>query len=221
MKPVAVILSGSGRADGSEIHESVSTLLALSKEGLPVKMFAPDIEQVKVVDHLTGRQSNESRNVLVEAARIARGKIEPLSELSVDDVSAIILPGGMGAASNLWSYDQDGIDGEIENETYRVLTTAMKRALPLGFICIAPVLGARIAKACGKSITLTIGSDPSTAKDIENLGCTHKVSDPNHSVVDKENYIVSTPAYMSANSIAECYNGIHDLVKEIKKMIIS
>jgi enhancing lycopene biosynthesis protein 2 len=221
MKPVAVILSGSGRADGSEIHESVAALLALSQEGLPVKIYAPDIEQFKVVDHLSGRPSEESRNVLVEAARIARGKIDPLSELNVDDVSAIILPGGLGAASNLWAYAQDGIEGDIEKETYRVLTTAMKQKLPLGFICIAPVLGARIAKECGKSITLTIGNDPSTAVDIEALGCKHVISDPNHCVVDKENRVVSAPAYMSAKTVAECYNGIRDLVKEISNMIAS
>jgi enhancing lycopene biosynthesis protein 2 len=221
MKPVALILSGSGRADGSEIHESVAALLALSQENLPVKIYAPDIEQFKVVDHLTGRPSDESRNVLVEAARIARGKIDPLSALNVDDVSAIILPGGLGAASNLWAYAQDGIEGDIEKETYRVLTTAMKQKLPLGFICIAPVLGARIAKECGKSITLTIGSDASTAEDIEALGCKHLISDPNHCVVDKENRVVSAPAYMSAKTVAECYNGIRDLVKEISNMIAS
>jgi enhancing lycopene biosynthesis protein 2 len=221
MKPVALILSGSGRADGSEIHESVAALLALSQENLPVKIYAPDIEQFKVVDHLTGRPSEESRNVLVEAARIARGKINPLSELSIDDVSAIILPGGLGAASNLWTYAQDGIEGEIEKETYRVLTTAMNQKLPLGFICIAPVLGARIAKECGKSITLTIGNDASTAEDIETLGCKHLISDPNHCVVDKENRVVSAPAYMSAKTVAECYNGIRDLVKEISNMIAS
>lgn len=219
MKPVAVILSGSGRADGSEIHESVAALLALSQEGIPVKMFAPDIEQFKVVDHLTGRPSQESRNVLVEAARIARGHIAPLSDLLVEDVSAIVLPGGLGAASNLWSYDQDGIEGNIEKETYRILTTAMKFKLPLGFICIAPVLGARIARECGRSITLTIGHDTATISDIEALGCIHQISDAEHCVVDAENMIVSTPAYMSAKSISECYNGIYDLVKELKKLI--
>jgi enhancing lycopene biosynthesis protein 2 len=131
------------------------------------------------------------------------------------------LPGGLGAASNLWAYAQDGIEGDIEKETYRVLTTAMKQKLPLGFICIAPVLGARIAKECGKSITLTIGSDASTAEDIEALGCKHLISDPNHCVVDKENRVVSAPAYMSAKTVAECYNGIRDLVKEISNMIAS
>jgi enhancing lycopene biosynthesis protein 2 len=97
----------------------------------------------------------------------------------------------------------------------------MKQKLPLGFICIAPVLGARIAKECGKSITLTIGSDASTAEDIEALGCKHLISDPNHCVVDKENRVVSAPAYMSAKTVAECYNGIRDLVKEISNMIAS
>ena len=220
MKPVAVILSGSGRADGSEIHESVCTLLALSRENIPVKIYAPDIEQFNVIDHLTGQPMNESRNILIAAARRARGNISPRSELDTESVSAILLPGGIGAASNLWTYAQDGIYGDVEKETFRVLTTAMKRQLPLGFICISPVLGARIAQECGKLLTLTIGNDASSVADIEALGCTHKQSDPNTCVVDKVNKVVSAAAYMSADSVAECYNGIHALVKEIKLLTL-
>lgn len=219
MKPVALILSGSGRADGSEIHESVCVLLALSQHDLPVRMYAPDIEQFRVMNHLSGRMTEESRNVLVEAARIARGNITPLSELQPKDVSAILLPGGIGAAANLWAYAQDGIRGEVEPEVYRVLTTAMRDQIPLGFICIAPVLGARIAHALGKSLTLTIGTDSNTAADIESLGCKHQLSNVSECVVDIENKVVSTAAYMSAKNIAECFSGISALVKEIKSMI--
>ncbi len=219
MKPVALILSGSGRADGSEIHESVCVLLALSQHDLPVRMYAPDIEQFRVMNHLSGRMTEESRNVLVEAARIARGNITPLSELQPKDVSAILLPGGIGAAANLWAYAQDGIRGEVEPEVYRVLTTAMRDQIPLGFICIAPVLGARIAHALGKSLTLTIGTDPNTAADIESLGCKHQLSNVSECVVDIENKVVSTAAYMFAKNIAECFSGISALVKEIKSMI--
>ena len=219
MKPVALILSGSGRADGSEIHESVSTLLALSQENIPVIIYAPDIEQYRVMNHITGRKMEETRNVLIEASRIARGKIKPLSELDPREVAAILLPGGIGAAANLWTYAQDGIQGEIEPEVRRVLTTAMNIHLPLGYICIAPVLGARIAKECGRSVKLTIGDDAHTATDIEMLGCTHIKTDVNDCLVDKKNHVVSTAAYMSAETIAECFNGIHALVKEIKEMI--
>lgn len=219
MKHVALILSGSGRADGSEIHESVCALLALSQHDLPVRMYAPDIEQFRVMNHLSGRMTEESRNVLVEAARIARGNITPLSELQPKDVSAILLPGGIGAAANLWAYAQDGIRGEVEPEVYRVLITAMRDQIPLGFICIAPVLGARIAHALGKSLTLTIGTDSNTAADIESLGCKHQLSNVSECVVDIENKVVSTAAYMSAKNIAECFSGISALVKEIKSMI--
>jgi enhancing lycopene biosynthesis protein 2 len=219
MNAIAVILSGCGRADGSEIHESVCTLLALSRRGLPAEIYAPDMAQTQVVNHMNGQNMPESRNVLIEAARIARGNIRPLSELQTDKVSAIILPGGLGAAANLWSYKQNGIRGKIQEDVEHVLTTAMRSKLPLGFICIAPVLGARIAQLCGKRLTLTIGKDPKTAADIEMLGCRHQDSDVHNCVVDSKNRVVSTAAYMSASNIAECYSGIDVLVAAIHDMI--
>ena len=219
MKPVAVILSGSGRADGSEIHESVCTLLALSRHSIPVKIFAPDIEQFRVINHLNGRMTEEKRNVLIESARIARGNISPLSDLRTEDVSAIILPGGLGAASNLCTYARDGINFSVESTTEKILSKAMKEKVPLGFICIAPVLGAKMAQSLGKNILLTIGDDPSMAEDIEALGCLHQISKVHEAVTDKENHIVSTAAYMSAKNIAECYSGINKLVEAIIELI--
>jgi enhancing lycopene biosynthesis protein 2 len=219
MKPVALILSGCGRADGSEIHESVSVLLALSQHDMPVKIYAPDIEQFRVIDHLSGRMLDEKRNVLAEAARIARGKISPLSELDTAQTSAIILPGGIGASANLCTYAQDGIHCEVEKDVFRVLSIAMKQHLPLGFICIAPVLAARVASELGLSLTLTIGDDPDTAGDIEALGCVHKVSDVHECVVDNRHKVVSTAAYMSAKNPAECFAGISGLIKAIKILI--
>jgi enhancing lycopene biosynthesis protein 2 len=219
MKPVAVILSGSGRADGSEIHESVCTLLALSLHGLLTKIFAPDIEQFRVVNHLSGKMTDESRNVLIESARIARGDISPLSALRTEDVSAIIFPGGLGAASNLCTYVRDGIKCSVESTAEKILSKAMKERIPLGFICIAPVLGAKIAEKLGKNILLTIGDDPDTAGDIEAMGCRHRISKVHEAVVDKENHIVSTAAYMSAKNIAECYSGIGKLVEAIKELM--
>ncbi len=219
MKPVALILSGSGRADGSEIHEAVCTLLALSRRDMPVKIFAPDMPQFRVMDHLSGRPMAESRNVLTEAARIARGKITPLSELDIDEVSAVILPGGIGASANLCSYAQDGIRCEVEKDVLRVLSAAMTRQLPLGFICIAPVLGAVVAAKLGISLTLTIGDDPHTAADIEALGCVHQRSDARSCVTDAAHRVVSTPAYMSAPDISACFDGISELVAAIGAMI--
>ncbi|MBW6458540.1 MAG: isoprenoid biosynthesis protein ElbB, partial [FCB group bacterium] len=159
------------------------------------------------------------RNVLVEAARIARGKISPLSELDMTQVSAIILPGGIGASANLCTYAQDGIRCTVEKDVFRVLSAAMEQRLPLGFICIAPVLAARVAKELGMALTLTIGDDPDTAADIEALGCVHKTSDVSECIVDEKHKVVSTAAYMSAKNVAECFAGISELVKAIKRLI--
>lgn len=219
MKTVAVILSGSGRADGSEIHESICTLLALSRRGIPVSIFAPDMAQYRVVNHLDGQEMHETRNVLTESARIARGNISALSELRPGDHSAIILPGGIGAAANLWTYHQDGINGKINPDVERVLKEALLKNIPLGFICIAPVLGAKIGQISGKHLTLTIGTDSKTAADIEALGCRHRISDVHDCVIDAENSVVSTAAYMSAKNIAECFSGIDALVGAIDDMI--
>lgn len=218
MKPVAVILSGCGRADGSEIHESVFTLLALSRRQAGFRIYAPDRDQARVINHLTGEENGESRNILVEAARIARGNILPLSELHLHDISAIILPGGQGASLNFWDYFHQGIHAEVDADVERILSTALRARIPLGFICIAPVLAARIAEITGKSLTLTIGNDPETAADIEALGCRHQVSEVHECVIDAVNRVVSTAAYMSARTIAECNSGIEALVDAVCNM---
>ncbi|MDD3716622.1 MAG: isoprenoid biosynthesis glyoxalase ElbB [Candidatus Marinimicrobia bacterium] len=218
MKPVAVILSGCGRADGSEIHESVFTLLALSRRKAAFRIYAPNRDQARVINHFTGEESGESRNILVEAARIARGNILPLSEMHIQDVSAIILPGGQGASLNFWDYFHQGIRAEVDSDMERVLSEALRARMPLGFICIAPVLAARIAKITGKSLLLTIGKDPETAADIEALGCRHQLSEVHECVVDAENRVVSTAAYMSARTLAECNSGIEALVNAVCEM---
>ncbi|MDD3095822.1 MAG: isoprenoid biosynthesis glyoxalase ElbB [Candidatus Neomarinimicrobiota bacterium] len=218
MKPVAVILSGCGRADGSEIHESVFTLLALSRLQKAFCIYAPDRQQARVVNHRTGETNQENRNVLDEAARIARGNILPLSELHIEDISAIILPGGQGVSQNLWNYQKDGIRGAVNPDIEKALTSAMHAHIPLGFICIAPVLGARIAQIAGKRVTLTIGMDPETAADIEALGCRHQKSEVHECVIDTKNRVVSTAAYMSARTIAECNSGIEALVNAVCEM---
>jgi enhancing lycopene biosynthesis protein 2 len=219
MKDIAVILSGCGRADGSEIHESVCTLLALSGAGVPYRIFAPDMEQKQVTDHLRGVNTDARRNVLTEAARIARGNITALSELDTERVSALIFPGGKGAVLNLCTYDPDGRDCRVQPAVERVLSAAMTQKKPLGFICIAPVLGARVARDLGIALTLTAGTDRSVAADIEAMGCTHRDSDVRDCVTDSENRVVSTAAYMSATSVAEACAGIRALVREVIRLV--
>ena len=167
MKKVAVILSGSGVYDGAEIHEAVITLLAIRENGATYECFAPDIQQLHVVNHLTGEVAEgETRNVLVESARIARGDIKPVTACNVDDFDAIILPGGFGAAKNLCTFAIDGPDCNINDSVLKVCKAFAEAGKPAGYACIAPALAAAVY---GNSHKLTIGNDADTAKGIEAL----------------------------------------------------
>ena len=211
MKKIAVLLSGSGVYDGSEIHESVLTLLAISRNGAEYKCFAPDIKQAHVINHLTGKVMPESRNVLVEAARIARGKIKPLSEYRAADFDAIIFPGGYGAAKNLCSYAFDGADCTVNPEVETAVKKTVEAGKPVGVMCISPVIVARILG----NVTVTIGNDDADAKAVRKMGGSHKVSTHGEIVVDEKYKIVSTPCYMLHSTIDQIATGAENLVKKI------
>ena len=220
MKKIAVILSGCGVYDGAEIHESVLTLLAIEQQDAKYRCFAPDISQHHVVNHLTGQVTEESRNVLVEAARIARGDIESLSELYADEFDALIVPGGFGAAKNLSNFalidtsDSSSINDNITiNE--QVLASCQQfvnAKKPIGFMCIAPVM---IPLIYGEGATGTIGADRDVAAATEALGLIHQSCPVDDVVVDVERKLVTTPAYMLAMSLTEAASGINKLVDKV------
>ena len=212
MAKIGVCLSGCGVNDGAEIHESVITALTLDKAGAEILFTAPNMEQAKVVNHLTGDEMGESRNVLVESARIARGNIIDLAELTANNMDALIFPGGFGAALNLCDFALKGADCDIHPEVNRIIQEMLEANKPLGFICIAPALFARAAKNADKSARVTIGNDQGTADEIAKLGSKHEICAVDDFIVDEENKIVSTPAYMLAGSIAEAASGIEKLV---------
>ena len=166
MAKIGVCLSGCGVNDGAEIHESVITALTLDRLGAEIIYTAPNIEQLKVVNHLSGAEMNEKRNVLVESARIARGKITDLAELTANDMDGLIFPGGFGAALNLCDFALKGADCDIHPEVNRIIGEMLQANKPLGFICIAPALFARAAKSSEKTIKITIGNDEATAETI-------------------------------------------------------
>lgn len=211
MANVLVILSGCGVYDGSEIHEAVSTLLHLDRHKASVTMAAPDIDQTQVVNHLTSQPAGESRNVRIEAARIARGAAEDLATLTGDEYDAVILPGGFGAASNLCDFAVRGSDCQVNPEVQRVLTEAQSAGRPIGFICIAPAIAARVFPG----VKVTIGSDAGTASAIEKMGGRHENCATEEICVDQVNRIVTTPAYMTAQRIGEVYTGIGKLVDQV------
>ena len=219
MAKIGVCLSGCGVNDGAEIHESVITALALDKAGAKILFTAPNIDQAKVVNHLTGDEIGESRNVLVESARIARGEITDLANLTADKMDGLIFPGGFGAALNLCDFALKGADCEIHPEVNRIIGEMLTANKPLGFICIAPVLFARSAKNLDKSARVTIGNDKGTADEIEKLGSQHEICTVDDFIVDEENKIVSTPAYMLADNISEAALGIEKLVHRILEWV--
>jgi len=219
MARIGVCLSGCGVNDGAEIHESVITALTLDRAGAEIIYTAPDVVQTKVVNHITGDEMNETRNVLVESARIARGDITDLAQLTSDDMDALLFPGGFGAALNLCDFALKGADCHIHPEVKRIIQEILVAQKPLGFICIAPALFARAVKNADMTAKITIGNDQAIADQIEKLGSQHEICSVDDCIVDEENKIVSTPAYMLAGNISEAATGIEKLVHQIIKWV--
>ena len=212
MKKIGVVLSGCGVYDGTEIHEAVITLLAIARSGAQAICFAADKAQTDVINHLTGEPMAESRNVLVEAARIARGDIQPLAAARAEDLDALIVPGGFGAAKNLSNFASQGAECQVDSDL-KALTLAMHEAgKPLGFMCIAPAL---LPKIFPIPLRITIGTDLDTAEVVEEMGAEHVPCPVDDSVVYEQNKVGTTPAWMLAQNIAEAASGIEKLVARV------
>jgi enhancing lycopene biosynthesis protein 2 len=214
MKRVGVVLSGCGVYDGSEIHEAVLTLLALDRAGAAAVCMAPDVDQAHVINHLTGEETGETRNVLTESARIARGQVKNIQDVTARELDALILPGGYGAAKNLSTFAFKGADCTVHGDVTRLIKQMHQAGKPIGAMCIAPVAVARIFGG-ELQVELTIGSDPETAAAIERMGAKHVESPVTEIVVDEASKVVSTPAYLSAKTISEAAEGIEKLVAAV------
>ena len=218
-KKIGVVLSGCGVYDGAEIHESVIILLAIDRAGAEAVCMAPNIDQMHVVNHLTGEEAlGEKRNVLVEAARIARGEIKDISMIKADDIDALIFPGGFGAAKNLCTMAVKGEDAEVHPEVSRLVKEFRSNQKPQAAVCIAPAMYAKIFEEDSTPLTLTIGNDKDWSQKIENLGSKHQDCSVKNIVTDSENKIITSPAYMLGQSISEVAEGIEKAVKELVAM---
>ncbi len=216
-KRVGVILSGCGFYDGAEIHEAVITLLALDRRGAEIVVAAPDVPQMHVVNHLTGEpEPGATRNVLVESARIARGKIKDVAEVRGHDLDALMLPGGYGAAKNLCSFATRGKDCEVHPEVARLVREVHGQGKPVAAVCIAPAVLAKVLG--GESPELTIGNDRDTAAALEAMGARHLDCVVTEMVVDKERKLITSPAYMLAERISEAAAGIEKTVAALLEM---
>ena len=213
MSKLAVVLAGCGVYDGAEVNEAVLTLLSLEQQGASYQCFAPDIEQMHVINHLTGEPvPGETRNVLVEAARIARGNVQDLAQLDVAQFDGLLVPGGFGAAKNLCNFAVAGADMTVQPDFLRIARAFHQAGKPIGLICIAPVMAAAI---CGQGSQCTIGNDADTAAAIEAMGGKHLACPVSEARVDTERKLVTTPAYMLAGGVAEAYSGISKCVAQV------
>jgi enhancing lycopene biosynthesis protein 2 len=214
MKPrIGVLLSGCGVMDGSEIHEATLTLYFLEKHGAEVICLAPDKDQLDVVDHISGAPVSGKRNVLREAARIARGKIRDVAGVAADELDGIIVPGGFGAAKNLSTFAVDGSACTVDPGAAALLKDLHANRKPIGALCIAPAVIAALLG--GYKVTVTIGTDPGTAAALEKMGAVHCPAGPEEIVVDAVNRVISTPCYMTAKSIQEVGAGAEKVALKV------
>jgi enhancing lycopene biosynthesis protein 2 len=216
-KRVGVVLSGCGYLDGAEIQEACCTLLSLDRRGAKLVAMAPDVDQLHVVDHVKAAPADgQRRRVLGEAARIVRGDIVELSRVSAKDLDALIFPGGFGVAKNLCSFAVDGRNMKVLPDVERIARDIRQAGKPAGYVCIAPVLAARLFG--GEGVKLTIGDDPDTAAAITSWGARHVDCKVEEIAVDERLKIVSTPAYMLGPWIAPVAAGIDKLVSAVLEM---
>jgi enhancing lycopene biosynthesis protein 2 len=215
-KRVGVVLSGCGFLDGAEIHEATCTLLSLDRRGANLVAVAPDVPQHHVVDHLSKTPvEGARRGVLAESARLVRGQITSLAQVSTKDLDALVFPGGYGVAKNLCSFAVDGRQMRVLPEVERIVREMRAASKPMGFICIAPVIAARVL---GDGVRLTIGNDRETAEALESWGARHVECTVEEIVVDERHRIVSTPAYMLGPWIAPVAAGIDKLVSAVLEL---
>ncbi len=213
----AIVLSGCGRADGSEIHETTCAMLAIDCLNATYQCFAPNINQAMVVNHITGNKVEEQRNVLVESARIARGNIKDLKDFNPKDFDAIVFPGGIGAVINWCDFSESGVSCKVETSVRKAIWDSYKSSLPIGAMCIAPVLIAKVLGAEG--VKVTIGNDEKVIASIVKTGAVHENKEAKEVCVDQIHKVVTTPAYMLASSIKEVCEGADNMIKALLKMI--
>ncbi len=223
MSKILVLLSGCGVYDGSEIHESVLTLLALDKAGLSYQCAAPNIDQHHVLDHTNGEEMDQKRNVLVEAARIARGDIKDLAQVHASDYAGLAIPGGFGAAKNLTKWAFSGPDGEINGEVKRVINEFVSIGKPVAAMCMAPTVVAKALADSGVKAHLTVGTTEEVSpydiaaisSGMEAIGAVAEMHAVKNISIDEDNKIVTAPCYMMEASISEMNIGIEKAIGQL------
>lgn len=221
MAKFGVVLSGCGVYDGAEIHEAVLTMLAIEEAGHEMLLMAPRGPQMHVVDHLAGAPTDETRDILVESARIARGNISDMAEVGVDDFDALVFPGGFGAAKNLCDFAVKGAEAQAHPEVARLVNSTHAAGKPLGFACISPAMAAAIFRDAGvPGVALTVGDlEDDASKAMAQMGANVQACPVRAVTIDVERKIVSTPAYMTAQRITEVRDGVKAMVDQVASLL--
>ena len=225
MKKIAVILSGCGNRDGSELQESLGLLLAIDRRGWQYQCFAPE-GFFEVVPHVDIEETEEEgtildieqRDIFVESARIARGNILPLDQYHASDYDAIAFPGGMGAARNLSTFAFDGPNMTVIDGVTDALLETFRAKKPILAMCIAPTI---LARVFGKNnATITLGAvDNQAARVAKGFGCNVVECGPTDVCVDEENRLLTTPAYMVATHISQIFDGAENMVARLAEWL--
>ena len=212
MKKFAVVLAGCGRKDGSEINEAITLLLSIEQHHCEYQCFAPNRPQTEVIDHLTDKKVKEERNILTEAARLARSKILPIEEYKAEDFDGLLFSGGYGVAKNLCDYAYKGAEMEVQPDVARVIIETREANKPIGAMCIAPVMLAKLLPG----VCVTLGSEGTPdADNIRKMGAFHVQTEHGDVCADNELLVFTTPAYMLDATLKDVYDGAYNLVEAI------
>lgn len=206
---IAIILSGCGNRDGSELQETLSLMLAIDRRNWHYQCFSPE-GVFDVVDHFTGNEDGSQRDLFAESARIARGNIKPLSEYNPAQFDALALPGGMGAARNLSTYAFDMSRMEVRPDVEKAILDTYHSSKPIMAMCIAPMVLAKVLGPFG--VTLTLGDTNTASRTAELLGAKTQCCTPTQVCIDRTHHVYTTPAYMVASRICEIFSGAENMV---------
>lgn len=224
---IGVLLSGSGVYDGSEIQEAVLTLLAIEEIEAEAICISIDKPQHHVINHLNGEEMNDSRNMLIESARIARGNIKNINDVSPNDIDAMVIPGGFGAAKNFTSWAFNGSDGEILPEVKLLLVNLINIGKPIAALCVSPVVLAKALEGSTITPTLTIGTDKEPSPyditaftdGLQKTGMQTEMKSVREINIDVKNKIISAPCYMMEASIVDVRKNIRSAIEALRDLV--
>jgi enhancing lycopene biosynthesis protein 2 len=224
---IGVLLSGCGVYDGAEIQETVFALLAIEELGAEAICLSVNKNQHHVVNHLTGEEMPESRNMLVEAARIARGAVHDISTFDNTQIDALVIPGGFGSAKNFTTWAFEGPNGSILPEIKELIQQCISDKKPIAALCVSPVIVGLALNQSDLQATMTLGTDKEKSpyeinafsSGLSQTGVQVEMKTIREIALDEKLKIVSAPCYMMDASIVEIRTNIQQAMQALIQLI--